>query len=145
MSWQQSNTIFFFINFFNTFHRDPTITIKNGTGAQFNPIISGTKIVAVQVQRAGEYYNGAPDLIVTGEGTGAKLRATVEDGKIKKVIVLNGGIGYKPKNTSVSAVSAGRNAVLEASVRSLTVNNFKRFGDEIFTENGGGNLSYGVV
>ena len=127
------------------FHRDPTITIKNGIGAQFNPIISGTKIVAVQVQRAGEYYNGAPDLIVTGEGTGAKLRATVEDGKIKKVIVLNGGIGYKPKNTSVSAVSAGRNAVLEASVRSLTVNNFKRFGDEIFTENGGGNLSYGVV
>ena len=127
------------------FHKDPTITIKNGNGVQFNPIISDTKIVAVQVQRAGEYYNGAPDLIVTGEGTGAKLRAIVADGKIQKVIVLNGGIGYKPKNTSVSAISAGRNAVLEASVRSLTVNNFKRFGDELFTENGEDNLSYGVV
>ncbi len=127
------------------FHKYPKLTIKNGSGAQFNPIISNGKIVSVQVQDGGTYYNAPPDLKISGEGSGAKLRAITKSGIIRDVVVLNQGTGYKQKNTYISATSAGQNGVVQAAVRGLVVNNEKRFSDEIYVENGETNLSYGVV
>lgn len=126
------------------FHKKPTITIRNGIGAQLKPIVSLGKIVGVEVQNGGKYYNAAPDLVVNGTGSAAKLRAVVRNGSIVRVIILNQGVNYNSVNTSISVIPPGRNCVLECFVRSLTVNNLERFGDENFIDDGE-SLSYSVV
>ena len=126
------------------FHKKPFLNIKTGTGAQLKPIIKDGKIINVEVQNGGKFYNAAPDLIVTGDGIAAKLRAVVRDGRITDVIIINQGTNYTSTKTSIIARPPGRNCVLESSVRSLTVNNLSRFSDEILYEYGD-NLSYGVV
>ena len=67
------------------FHKKPDIKIKNGKNAELKPLISGGKVVSVQVTNSGSEYSSAPDLKVEGEGVGAKLRAIVSGGKITNV------------------------------------------------------------
>jgi len=126
------------------FHKNPSVTIRNGVGAELKPILKAGKIIAVEVQNGGKYYNAAPDLVVNGTGSGAKLRASVVNGVIKDVIIINGGVNYEDKNTSISVVAPGKNAVVESSVRYLSINNQERFSEEIFP-NYEDDLSYGVV
>jgi len=126
------------------FHKNPSVTVRNGVGAELKPILKAGKIIAVEVQNGGKYYNAAPDLSVNGTGSGAKLRASVVDGVIKDVIIINQGVNYEDKNTSISVIPPGKNAVIESNVRYLSINNQERFSDEIFTEYGE-DLSYGIV
>lgn len=126
------------------FHKKPSVTIRNGVGAELKPILKGGKIIAVEVQNGGKYYNAAPDLVVNGTGSGAKLRASVVDGIIKDVIIINAGTNYEDKNISISVLAPGKNAVVESSVRYLSINNQERFSEEIFS-NYEDDLSYGVV
>lgn len=135
-------------------HQRPKINIKNGSGAQFNVLIANGKIFNVSVQFGGSDYYSMPDLIVLGDGIGAKLEPVIEDNKIVDVIVINQGIGYNPLNTSVIAVPAGRNAFLQANIRALTVNNAFRYGiqNEFFRDPGSevlfgleNNLQYSII
>ena len=126
------------------FHRNPTTTVKTGLGAQLKPIIKRGKIIAVEVQNGGKFYDAAPDLEVVGDGVGAKLRAVVSNGRLTNVIIINSGTGYLEINTSVKAKPPGRNVVLESNVRYLNVNNLERFSDELLVSYDD-DLSYGVV
>ena len=126
------------------FHKKPFLYIRNGEGAQLKPIIKAGKIINVEVQNGGKYYFAPPDLIVTGDGSSAKLRSVVRDGRIVDVIIINQGTNYTQTKTSVVIQSPGKNCVLDSSVRSLSVNNFSRFSDQIFVEYGS-NVSYGIV
>ena len=78
-----------------------------------------------------------------GSGVGAKARAIVENGKVTAVSILNPGVNYSV-NTGVAATAIGRNAFIDSDIRELTVNNHKRFGDEILVQNISG-LQYGYV
>ena len=126
------------------FHRNPVVTVKTGLGAQLKPIIKRGIIVAVEVQNGGSFFNAAPDLEVVGAGSGAKLRAVVNNGRITDIIILNKGTGYVEGSTSIKVKPPGRNVVLESNVRYLTVNNLKRFSDELLNEYED-DLSYSVV
>ena len=125
------------------FHKRPNVTFKSGKDAEIKPIISGGKIVSVQVTNPGTEYTSAPDLTVTGAGIGAKLRAVIANEKISSVVILNSGVGYDA-NTSIASTSIGRNASARASVRDLTVDNHARFGNELVSENTQG-LKYTLV
>ena len=127
------------------FDKSPVVTVKSGKDAEFKPIIVGGKIDQVAVTYSGIEYTSAPDLIFVGvgSGVGAKARAIVENGKVTGVSVLNSGVNYS-SNTGVAATAIGRNAFIEADIRELTVNNHKRFGDEILVQNISG-LQYGYV
>jgi len=116
------------------FHKRPSLTIKTGKDAEIKPIVSGGKIVSVQVTNAGSEYTSAPLLTVSGIGIGGKLRAVVSAGKITEVVIINAGVGYD-SNTIVTAIPMGKGAFAEASVRSLTVNNQVKYGDEILSIN----------
>jgi len=124
-------------------HKRPAITIKNGKSAELRPLITAGSIERVSILARGTEYNAAPDLIVRGDGTGAVLRAVVSNGSITDVVVINSGSGYTD-NTYISVVPPGSGAVLDVNVRSLTVNNHSRFGDEILHPSGSG-LQYGLV
>jgi len=128
------------------FHKKPKITFKTGKDAEIKPIISGGKIVSIQISNSGSEYTSAPKLSVVGSGIGAKLRASISNGKISEVIIVNPGSGYD-SNTTVVVVSNGINAYAEATVRSLDVNVYNRFGSETLLDNPKNNqgLEYGVV
>jgi hypothetical protein len=126
------------------FHRKPIANLRTGTSAQLKPIISNGRIVGVDVQNSGSDYSSSPSLIVSGDGIGAKLRADIVNGRIQDVIVINSGLNYNSRTTSIRVEPNGKNGSITLDVRSLTLNNEKRFSDEILTENGE-DLCYGIV
>ena len=126
------------------FHKRPIVKIDAGGASQFKAIHRDGRIIAVDIQNGGKGYTAAPELSVRGKGNGAKLRAVVTDGKVTDVIILNEGAGYEEKSTVIVPTSPGRNCVIEADVRRLTVNNQSRFGDENLIDFED-NLTYGVV
>ena len=118
-------------------HKKPLIKIKTGKESQISPVIINGSISAVNVKYGGYEYYSIPDLIVedsSGSGSGAELRATVIDNKIRSVSIINPGIGYSSSSTTVKVVPAGLNAIFDSTVRSLRVNNVERFGDELLIE-----------
>jgi len=128
------------------FERSPIVTIKNGRDSRLIPnVINGT-IDSVSVEYGGKEYYSEPDLIITdstNSGSGAKLRPVISDGRITEVKVLSAGIGYSSDSTSIQVKSAGSNAVFNSRVRSLTIDNVKKFGKEILTPSAN-NLQYSV-
>lgn len=125
------------------FHKKPNITIKNGSSAEFDFTIVDGRILDVIVEYGGIDYYSTPDIVVIGDGTGAEIRAVIEGNRIIDVIIINQGIGYSKENTSILAISSGKNCVLEPQVRPLTVNNYIRYGDEIISESQD-NLRYSI-
>jgi hypothetical protein len=108
--------------------KNPIISIKNGKSAQLTPSVIDGRIQSVLISYVGSEYYSTPDLIVSGSGIGAELRAVINDGKISEVKVLNTGIGYSASNTKIQVVSSGKNAFINPQIRTLTVNdNISRF------------------
>ena len=119
------------------FEKSPSISIKNGKEAQLKPIIINGTINSVNIQYGGLEYYSIPDLIVTdstGQGSGAELRPIITNGKITDVKVINTGIGYSSTSTTIKVKPSGSNATFKSSIRSLTVNNNFRFGNELLIE-----------
>jgi hypothetical protein len=124
------------------FHKKPTITIKNGSGAQLKPIIINGRIVAVEIQTGGSFYPSSINLDIFGSGLGAELRPNIVKGRINSIVVINSGIGYD-ENTQIKVSVPGKNLKLDVSVRELTINNMQRFSDQILTDYEG-DLAYSV-
>ena len=116
--------------------RQPVISIKNGKEAQLRPIVINGTIDSVNIQYGGLEYYSNPDLVVvdpTKAGSGAELIAVITDGKITGVKVINAGIGYSSAST-IQVKPAGSNAFFNSNIRSLTVNNKIKFGNELLLE-----------
>jgi hypothetical protein len=116
--------------------KKPIISIKNGKDAQLKPIIINGTVSSVNIQYGGLEYYSTPDLIVidpTKSGSGAELRPIITNGKITDVEIVNTGIGYS-NTSSIQVKSAGSNAVFNTNIRSLTVNNNVKFGNELLSE-----------
>jgi hypothetical protein len=117
--------------------KKPLISIKTGTEAKLKPIIINGQINSVNIQYGGVDYYSTPDLVVTdltGAGSGADLRPVIINQKIADIQIINPGIGYSSTSTIIQVKSSGSNAILNANIRSLTVNNNVKFGDEILIE-----------
>ena len=109
----------------------PKIDILTGESGEIRPVIANGKIESAAVVNQGREYFSAPEVIVTdtGSGSGAKIRPVVSGGKIVDAIVVNSGIGYSSFTTNVQIIPRGSNSVLSGRVRSLTLNDEKRFGN----------------
>ena len=117
--------------------KKPLIRIKTGSEAKLKPIIVNGQINSVNIQYGGVDYYSIPDLIVTdltGTGSGADLRPVITNQKITDIKIVNPGIGYSSSSTIIEVKPAGSNAILNANIRPLTVNNNVKFGDEILIE-----------
>ena len=113
---------------FLNLEKKPLINIKNGKSAQLTPSIVDGRIISVFTSFVGSEYYSVPELIVSGSGTGAELRAIINNGQISEVKVLNTGIGYSASNTKIQVVSSGKNAFINPQIRKLTLNdNIARF------------------
>jgi hypothetical protein len=86
------------------FEKKPLISIKTGQEAKLKPIIINGQVNLVNIESSGSDYYSIPDLIVTdltGEGSGADLRAVIVNQKITDVRIINPGIGYSSSSTII--------------------------------------------
>ena len=111
----------------------PEVSIRNGKNAIVRPVIVNGKIDNVVVVEGGSEYYSLPDLVVSGSGNGAKLTPVINPttGLLTEVTVINGGIGYN-SNTTISVKTTGTGLKLSPKIRSLTLENKKKFGNEYF-------------
>lgn len=117
------------------FHKKPSAKLITGKNGALTAVVSNGKVVRINLQNRGSQYYSTPDIVITGEGVGAKARAVINSqGRIERVIIIEGGIGYAQGTTQVRVVPAGINCLLEPNVRSLTLNNFSRFGNNILID-----------
>lgn len=79
--------------------------------ATATPTVVRGVITAVTVTAGGSGYVSEPTVTVTGEGSGARLRAVVVAGVVTAIKVLNGGSFYDPADTVDIATSAPTGAI----------------------------------
>ena len=122
------------------YENKPTIVIKNGISRpgknitpSIVPIISNGQISNVNIQDGGSEYHSTPDLVVVGDGTGARLRAVIDRDensstflKIVDVIILSSGTNYTFDKTRINIVPRGKNAVFSSSIKKLSINNIQK-------------------
>ena len=128
------------------FEKNPKIDVVTGTFGKVNPIVSLGKIIGTQILNKGINYQSTPDLVVvdsTGRGSGAILRAVVEDGEIVDVIIIKEGVGYDEDATRINVVDPAKNALLIPRIRRLRYNAQARFGFESLENNEYSVVSYG--
>lgn len=135
-------------------HKKPTISIKNGKSAQVNPVVVNGRIIHTNLQYGGIEYYSTPDLKIVGSGSGCILRPVIQNNKLVDVIIITSGSGYD-ENTKIIVESSGKNAIFDAKVRSLEINNnffyatedllsnFRRISNELLI-NSRNNLQYFV-
>ena len=112
----------------------PDIKIQTGKGGELKPIVVNGKIESVTVVNRGQEYNSLPEVIVSDNaGTGAIIRPVIENGSIVDAIVVSTGIGYSSLTTDITISPRGMNGAFSARVRSLTLNDTKRYGNHSLT------------
>ena len=119
-------------------HKKPNINVKTGRGAQLQPIIVNGSIESVSVLYGGDEYYSTPNLMIMGEGSGASLYPIISNGKISNIIVMNSGKGYLENSTQIKVIPSGKNAIFDAQIRVLNVNQnviFNDANDPTTTEN----------
>ena len=112
-------------------HVKPTIKISSGSKARLTANIFDGQVSSINVLYGGENYYSLPDITINGSGSGAIIQPVISGGKIINAIVINSGLGYTSTNISVNVSSPGSNAKFDSAVRSLTINNNAKYGDEI--------------
>ena len=85
-----------------------TVTITPaGSGATVSPVLDADTggILSIAVTNGGTGYTGAPNIVITGPGTGATATATISGGAVTLVAVTAGGANYQPVEGKVLAWS----------------------------------------
>ena len=114
----------------------PQVRVSSGSSSEYKAIVTGGKIQSVIVTRSGEEYTSTPDLVILGDGVGAKLVSSISNGRVDSVTVKNGGVGYTTSLVSVQESIPGSGAVFLPKIRSWAVNNVKRYEDIFYNDDG---------
>ena len=114
--------------------RQPDITLIPGAEAQLQAIVNDGQVVEVIVLNSGKQYLSPPDIVVTGDGTGAVVTPVLSNGTISAVNVIEGGSGYSQQNVGMSILFPGSgvkfNSILQEWRINLVEKNFTTFTDD---------------
>lgn len=87
-----------------------------GQQATATATIAGTAITAIAVNRAGFGYTAVPQILITGDGSGASAHATIgTSGQISTIVVDAGGTGYTTATVTVVDFEASATAMVGGS------------------------------
>jgi hypothetical protein len=117
-------------NFGSLFINDnykPDAIVVEGSKSAFDPVIVNGRIDSVSIKSGGKDYFSAPDIIVNGDGVGAKLIARVANGKIVGVDVITKGAGYTVNGTTITAKTPGSGVIISPNLKTWTINNVQRY------------------
>ena len=109
--------------------KGPNTIIQNGKQAELNAIVSGGRIVEVQVLNKGKEYYSLPEIKISGSGNGVKLKPVISNGQLIDVVVINPGIGYSAADTFAYADSRGKNGLFESRVKKLYLDDSYKHGE----------------
>ena len=133
----------------------PNVDIVIGKDAYIQPLISNGQIDQIVLKNGGENFFSTPDVIITGDGVGAKAKANIAGGKITSISMIDKGMGYTQGRTTAVARTPGKDSIFSSQIQSWTVNQVERyakFGDvgdddgfyEVAKDNGNPYVNYYV-
>ena len=114
----------------------PQVRVSSGSSSEYKAIVTNGKIQSVIVTRSGSDYTSTPDLEILGDGAGAKIISSINNERVDRVIVDNGGVGYTTATVAVQEIIPGTGAIFLPKIRSWAVNNVKRYEDIFYGDDG---------
>ena len=108
-------------------HRRPDVTVSNGSGAEITVVVLNGEIDQALIKTGGGGYVSPPTLTVNGSGKYAKLIPTVTNGVITSVTIVDKGVGYLQKNTTVTVTPVGSGAKFRADVKKWDVDSVQKY------------------
>ena len=105
----------------------PDVLVVEGSKAAFDPVIVNGRIDSVAIKSGGKDFFSVPDMIVNGDGVGAKLIARVSNGQVVGVDVITKGAGYTENGTTITAKTPGSGTILSSHLKVWTINNVERY------------------
>ena len=124
-------------------HKRPTTLVLEGSDAEFEAVVEGGKIIQVIVKNPGKDFYNDFDFIVSGQGYGAQLVATVSNGQIYNgqvsyaqiisVNVVNGGVGYAKSDTTIRIENKGKGLKIQPNLTEWTLNEVAKLGTSNLT------------
>ena len=86
----------------------------------------GFGVTAIEVSNAGEGYTTVPNVLISGNGTGAKARAFVSNGEISGFEILDQGTGYT--QTPTITLTGGNSSTPASAIAILGDSKARTFG-----------------
>ena len=116
----------------------PDVTVVQGDKAFLQPFIINGRIDQIIVKSGGTNFFSTPDIIIFGDGVGAKAKANVVDGTITSIDMIEKGGNYTQSGTTVSARTPGEGAIFSANVKEWTINQVERYAklNDVFEDDG---------
>ena len=110
----------------------PVIEAVIGSKAFIQPFIIDGRIDQIIVKHGGEQFWSTPDIVITGDGVGAKAKAVVSNGTITSIEMIDKGSGYTQEQTIARAKTPGDDGLFSSNIKTWTVNQvdrYARYGD----------------
>jgi hypothetical protein len=107
--------------------RRPNVTVSNGSDAQIDVIVQDGSIVQTKIKDGGAGYATPPVLTVNGDGKYARLVATLTNGSITGITIVDAGRGYLPRSTTVTVSPVGSGAKFKANIKKWEVDFIQKY------------------
>ena len=101
---------------------DPVV----GKFAFLQPFIVNGRIDQIIIKDGGQNFFSA-DIVIDGDGVGAKAKAIISDGKIIRIDMITKGAGYSQANTTATAKTPGQGAIFSSEIKKWTINQVERY------------------
>ena len=121
----------------NDNHR-PDVEVIAGKNAYLQPFIVNGRIESIIIKAGGQDFFNIPDIVISGDGIGAKAKAVVSNGEVVDIVMIQKGANYTQAQTTAKAVTPGTGAIFSANVKTWTINNVDRYAkkDDVKTDDG---------
>ena len=104
----------------------PVITPTVGEKAFLQPFIVNGRVDQILIKHGGENFFSA-DIVITGDGVGAKAKANIVGGVITSIDMITKGAGYTQEQTTARAKTPGQDAIFSSEVKKWTINQVERY------------------
>ena len=104
----------------------PVIEPTVGKNAFLQPFIVNGRIDQIIIKSGGQNFFSA-DIVITGDGVGARAKANISNGVITSIDMITKGANYTQKSTTAKAKTPGEGAIFSSEVKKWTVNQVERY------------------
>lgn len=108
--------------------------------------LSFTGISSILVTNPGLNYNSAPTITITGDGVGATANASIVNGQVRSINIINRGINYTRAIVTISGggggVGAEASAVIDAKIGTLRTVFFDSNAQRQIVDSNVGDINY---
>ena len=116
----------------------PDVNTVIGSKAFLQPFIINGRIDQIIIKSGGSDFFSTPDIIITGDGVGAKAKANVANGQIVSIDMIEKGGNYTQSGTAVKARTPGEGAIYSTNIKEWTINQVERYAKigDVFADDG---------